>query len=94
MHKILGGNPLTVAFRLVVLSIVVGMVLAFLGLSPFELFDYVRVFFLRIYHMGFAAFGWVGQYFLIGAIIVIPLWILGRLWSLLGGSGRSGSSGA
>ena len=73
MHKILGGNPLTVAFRLVVLSIVVGMVLAFLGLSPFELFDYVRVFFLRIYHMGFAAFGWVGQYFLIGAIIVIIL---------------------
>ena len=37
MHRILGGNPLSTVFRLAVLSVVAGMVLSLLGLSPFEL---------------------------------------------------------
>ena len=82
MHKILGGNPLSVIFRLIVLSVVVGFVLALFGLSPFELLDNVRIAILRVYNMGFAAFGWLLQYFLIGAVIVIPLWLISRFWHL------------
>lgn len=82
MHRILGGNPLSVIFRLIVLSIVVGIVLALLGLSPFELLDSFRIAILRIYHMGFDAFGWLFQYFLLGAVIVVPLWLIGRFWHL------------
>jgi len=83
MHRILGGQPLTVIFRLVVLSIVVGVVLALLGLSPFELLDSLRLTIQRIYNMGFDAFGWLFRYFLLGAVIVVPLWLLGRFWHLL-----------
>lgn len=82
MHRILGGNPFSVFFRLIVLSIVVGIVLALLGLSPFQLLDSLRVATLRIYHMGFDAFGWLLQYFLLGAVIVVPLWLIGRFWHL------------
>jgi len=88
MHRILGGNPLSVLFRLFVLSIVVGMILTLFGLSPFGLIDAVQVAILRVYHMGFSAFGWLFQYFLIGAVIVVPLWLIGRFWAL---STRSGS---
>jgi len=89
MHRILGGEPLSVVFRLIVLSIVVGIVLALLGLSPFELLDNVRVAILRIYHMGFDAFGWLLQYFLLGAVIVVPLWLIGRFWHLTSRGGDS-----
>ena len=83
MHRILGGEPLSVIFRLIVLSIVVGIVLALLGLSPFELLDSLRIAILRIYNMGFDAFGWLFRYFLLGAVVVVPLWLLNRFWHLL-----------
>ena len=91
MQKILGGNPLSIIFRLIVLSIIVGLILTLLGLSPFDLIDNVRVAFLQLYHMGYGAIGWIVRYFLIGAVIVIPVWLIGRFWHLLskGGDGKS-----
>jgi hypothetical protein len=82
MNRILGDQPLSTMFRLIVLSVVVGVVLALFGLSPLELLDSLRVTLLRLYHMGFSAFGWLFQYFLLGAVIVIPIWLIGRLWSM------------
>jgi hypothetical protein len=83
MGRMLGERPLSTIFRLIVLSIVVGVVLALFGMSPFELLDYVRVTILRIYHMGFDAFGWLFQYFLLGAVIVFPVWLISRLWRMM-----------
>jgi hypothetical protein len=89
MNRILGDRPLSTVFRLIVLSVVVGVVLALFGLSPFELLDTLRVTMLRIYHMGFSAFGWLFQYFLLGAVIVIPIWLIGRLWGAMSGRDKS-----
>jgi hypothetical protein len=89
MNSILGEKPLSTIVRLIVLSIVVGMVLALLGLHPFELLGLVRDFVLHLYHMGFDAFGWLLQYFLLGAVIVVPIWLLNRLWRGLSGDRRS-----
>ena len=83
MNRVLGGNPLSVILRLVVLSVVVGIVLAMLGLSPFDLIDTLRVAMLQVYHMGYGAIGWAFNYFLLGAVIVIPLWLIGRFWHVL-----------
>ena len=83
MKTLFGGRPLSVLFRLIILSVIVGVVLALLGLSRYQLIDSVRVAALRLYHMGFDAFGWLFQYFLLGAVIVIPLWLISRFWSLL-----------
>jgi Family of unknown function (DUF6460) len=83
MNTLFGGRPLGVLFRLIVLSVIVGVVLALLGLSPYQLVDSVRVAALRLYQMGFDAFGWLFQYFLLGAVIVVPLWLISRFWSLL-----------
>lgn len=85
MERWFGGNPVAVLIRLAVLSIVVGIVLAALDLSPLALVDYTRIFFLRLYHMGFDAFGSLLQYFLLGAVIVVPIWLLARAMKLLGG---------
>ena len=87
MNRMLGDQPLSTIFRLIVLSVVVGIVLALFGMSPFELLDTLRVTMLRIYHMGFNAFGWLFQYFLLGAVIVIPIWLITRLWGMMNGRG-------
>ena len=59
LNRFLGGTPLAVAFRLIMLSILVGVVLAAIG---------------------FDAVNWLWRYFLLGAVIVIPIWLLSRVF--------------
>lgn len=77
--RIFGGNPLGVITRLVVLSIVVGIVLSALGISFDNLLWRLQVLAQRIYDMGWGAVEWVVQYFLLGAVIVVPIWLIARL---------------
>jgi uncharacterized oligopeptide transporter (OPT) family protein len=91
MNRLLGDQPLSTIFRLIVLSVVVGIVLTWAGLSPFALLDNLRVTLLHIYHMGFSAFDWLIQYFLLGAVIVVPIWLISRLWRSVNGRNSSKS---
>ena len=74
-----GGNPIMVLLRLVLLSVVVGVVLSALGIHPSQILYHLRILAGRLYDMGFGAFHWVIQYFLLGAVIVFPVWLIGRL---------------
>jgi hypothetical protein len=78
---IFGGNPLAVLIRLVVLSIIVGIVLSALDITPRDLVFRLRILLQRVYDMGFGAVEWAVQYFLLGAVIVVPIWIVARLLS-------------
>ena len=76
-----GGTPLAVLGRLVLLSILVGVILSALGLDPFDIIHSVERLIRSIWNMGFDAFRWLWRYFLLGAVIVIPIWLLMRLFS-------------
>lgn len=78
-ERIFGGNPWAVVFRLVVLSIVVGIALSALGLTPGELLRRLDFIVARFYELGFRWVEWLIGYFLIGAVIVVPIWLLARL---------------
>jgi hypothetical protein len=80
LSRFLGGSPLTVAFRLILLSILVGVVLAAIGFDPWNIIRSVRLLFERIWDLGFDAVNWVWRYFLLGAVIVIPIWLLSRIF--------------
>ena len=80
-NTFLGGSPAGVAMRLVVLSIVVGIVLSALGITPANLFYKLDLLARRIYDLGFGAFDWVLQFFIVGAMVVVPLWLLSRLFA-------------
>jgi hypothetical protein len=67
--------------RLVLLSILVGVILSALGLDPFDIIHSVERLIRSIWNMGFDAFRWLWRYFLLGAVIVIPIWILVRLFN-------------
>jgi hypothetical protein len=77
--RIFGGSPLAVFGRLILVSVLVGVILSVLGLDPWNIIDSVRRLFRAIWDMGFDAVRWVWRYFLLGAVIVIPIWIIMRL---------------
>jgi Family of unknown function (DUF6460) len=79
VRRFFGGPPLVVAGRLILLSILVGVVLEAVGLDPWNVIDSVRRLFQHIWNMGFDAVRWLWQYFLLGAVLVLPIWLIMRL---------------
>ena len=77
--KIFGGSPLGVLARLILVSILVGVVLSALGLDPFDIWHSIERMVRTIWNMGFDAVRWLWRYFLLGAVIVLPIWFLARL---------------
>jgi hypothetical protein len=74
-----GGNPVGVIIRLVLLSIVVGVVMAALDITPSSVFYHLDRLVRRIYDMGIGSIEWLLEYFLLGAVIVIPIWLIARI---------------
>ena len=80
LSRFLGGSPLAVAFRLILLSILVGVVLAAIGFDPWNILHSIRMLFQRLWDLGFDAINWLWRYFLLGAVIVIPIWLISRMF--------------
>ena len=79
VDRFFGGPPLSVVFRLVLLSILIGVILEVLGLEPWNIIDSLRRLVLHVWDMGFDALRWFWRYLLLGAAIVVPVWLLVRL---------------
>ena len=77
--RFFGGPPLSVIFRLVLLSVLVGVILKVLGLDPFNILRSIEDLIRAVWNMGFDAVLWVWRYFLLGAVIVVPIWLIVRL---------------
>ena len=76
--RFLGGPPLSVAFRLILLCVLVGVILHALGFDPGNIIESIRRMVQAIWDMGFDAVRWLWRYFLLGAIVVIPIWLIVR----------------
>jgi hypothetical protein len=79
IQRFFGGPPLAVVGRLILLSILVGVILAAIGLDPWNILESVRRLIERVWNTGFDAVRWLWRYFLLGAVIVVPIWLLVRL---------------
>jgi Domain of unknown function (DUF6460) len=79
INRFIGGSPLAVVAKLVLVSILVGVVLTALGLDPLNIVRSIERLFIHIWNMGFDAVRWVWRYFLLGAAIVVPIWLIMRL---------------
>jgi hypothetical protein len=82
ISRFLGDSPGRVLIKLIFLSFVVGVLLSALNLHPLDLFDGLIDFIQRLWNMGFEALGRLGSYFVLGAVVVIPVWVVLRLLSL------------
>ena len=81
LTRFLGGSPLSVAFRLALLSILVGVVLAAIGFDPYNIIRSIRLLFQRLWDLGFDAINGLWRYFLLGAVVVIPVFVLSRIFN-------------
>lgn len=79
VNRFLGDTPLRTLVKLLVISVVVGFVMSSLGIYPGDILNWIRRTFFELWRNGFAALGRVGDYLLIGAAIVIPVFILLRI---------------
>jgi hypothetical protein len=74
-----GGPPLSVIFRLALLSILVGVILEALGFDPWNILDSIQRLVRHIWDMGFDAVRFLWRYLLLGAVIVVPIWFVLRI---------------
>jgi hypothetical protein len=81
LNRFLGGSPISVFLRLLVLSLIVGALLMWLDIRPYEVIDTVVRSAHRIWALGFDAIRQLGDYLIAGAIIVVPIWFVSRLLS-------------
>ena len=79
LTRFFGGSPARVLAQLIVLSLVLGIVLSALGVSPFDIVNGFRRLFERVWEAGFDTLVWAWRYFLLGAVIVFPVWLIARI---------------
>jgi hypothetical protein len=79
LTRFFGGPPLSVIFRLLLLSILVGVILEALGFDPWNIIDSLRRLAQHIWDLGFDAVRYLWRYLVLGAVIVVPIWLVLRL---------------
>lgn len=81
LNRFLGGSPGSVLAKLIFLSLLVGAFMAFLGITPFELIEGLFNWISSVLDLSLETVKEVGLWILYGAIIVVPLWLISRLFS-------------
>ncbi|QIB34460.1 DUF6460 domain-containing protein [Ancylobacter pratisalsi] len=77
----MGGSPFWVLVRLLVLCVVVGVILSALGLDPMNILSSLERLIRHLFNFSFEAVDKLWRYFVLGAVIVIPLWLITRIAS-------------
>ncbi len=80
MQDFLGGSPLSILVKLIFLSLLVGALLAFLNITPFDLVNRVMRMIRSVFGLSFDALQDIGRWILYGAMIVVPIWLVVRLF--------------
>jgi NADH:ubiquinone oxidoreductase subunit 5 (subunit L)/multisubunit Na+/H+ antiporter MnhA subunit len=79
-NRLFGGPPLSVLVRLILLCVLVCVILSVLGLDPRNIFYSFERIIRGLWDMGWDAVRWLWRYFLLGAILVVPIWLIVRLF--------------
>jgi hypothetical protein len=71
------------ALKLLLASLAVGLVLSFLNITPHEVFDRTIVLARVVTDMAGDFAGWAFGYIILGAAVVIPIWLVITLFQRL-----------
>jgi hypothetical protein len=81
VNGFLGDTPIRVIIKLLILSVAVGFLMSIFGLYPDDILFAARDFVVDLWNTGFKTLGRLGDYLLLGAVIVVPLFVVIRLLS-------------
>ena len=79
LERFLGGSVASTIARLVFLSLLVGALMAFAGLTPWALVDGLAEVVRELFGSGLEAIREVARWLIYGAIIVVPVWLVSPL---------------
>lgn len=82
LRRFLGGSPAAVFVKLLFLSVLVGAVMATLGVTPGLLFWHAYDAVRALIDLGLDTFHDFGRWILAGAVVVVPLWLLSRFFAV------------
>jgi hypothetical protein len=69
-------SVLSTIVRLAILSLIVGFALAFFGIDPRDLVTSLGTTVVSIYELVLRFVEWSVKYILIGAVVVVPIWLV------------------
>ena len=81
MERFFGGSPAAIILQLAIASIIIGVVLSLFGFDPANLHAAMQRLWDWISSLGLDTVKRVLRYLLLGAIVVVPLWLLFRIFS-------------
>jgi hypothetical protein len=81
IERFLGGTPANVLVRLVFVSLIVGAFLMWLDIRPADIYRGAVDTINRVWSLGFGAIREIADYILVGAAVVVPVWLVIRLLS-------------
>jgi hypothetical protein len=82
MNTFLGDTPFRVFLKLAVISLIVGVVMRSMGWTAMDVVRWIREFVLRVWNMGWSAIENFADYLILGAAVVVPAFILIRLFAM------------
>lgn len=82
INKFLGDSLWRVILKLLVASLLLGIVLATFGLSPRDIYQRAFDLVQSVWNLGFDAILRFGDYIMLGAAIVVPVFIVLRLMKM------------
>jgi hypothetical protein len=85
MDRIFGGPIVVTLLKLAALSLMVGLVFAAFGIDPLDLWRNFGSTIREAWALTFDALQWSFKYMILGAIVVLPLWILYRVLAAIAG---------
>lgn len=77
----LGDSVGRVIIRLLVLSLVVGFIMSYFNVTPWDLVAFIRQTFQKLWNSGLDALKDIGNWILIGAVVVVPIFLLTRVFA-------------
>ncbi|MBJ3776142.1 DUF6460 domain-containing protein [Acuticoccus mangrovi] len=83
VERVLGGSPLGVLLRLIVLSFVVGVVLTVLDINPADIVRWVEDRLRYFSSLGFDTVEEAVRILILGAVVVVPVWLVLRVLRLM-----------
>jgi hypothetical protein len=81
LEGFIGGSVWGVALKLVVLSLIVGFLLAYFEATPWDLFEWFQSQVARLWRDGWRVAVDFGRWTLLGAVLVVPIWLLTRVFA-------------
>lgn len=84
LRRFIGGSPLAVLVKLIVVSLLVGVLLMWNHVTPAAVYRLMSNIVDWILTLGFRSIQEFGSYIVAGAVIVIPIWLILRVLSYRG----------